>query len=384
MEKLVCNYQTNHLAITQPEGKITPCCHFISKSNEHWDDVNISNTNTLDKLHQTYRWYDLRHTLADGIKYSGCDNCWRAEQLGYISKRQYYNLINSGSKLEDLELAFDFNCNFMCRSCRPGISSTWNRIDVSELLHIDKDHYNPLQIKNYKNKLKDLLLHTNLHHLKRLSVVGGEPFLSSTFKWFLTTINRPLQIKITTNGSIFPDKEFLDLLNQHEIFIDVSIDAIGKLAEVIRYGTLWSTIDNNIKKFIEAGFAVKICTLISLMNINKLQEVVVYARSLNLPIVPQYLNQPDYLRSNILPYDIRKKWKLILPKKPIEIKFMDINKMHCDVSEFNSIILNESLSDNKLLDFIKSMHILDEHQQIKFSDVNPEIWKIIHEGKDEF
>ena len=42
MEKLVCNYQNNHIAITQPEGKITPCCHFNNNPNPHWDDVNLN------------------------------------------------------------------------------------------------------------------------------------------------------------------------------------------------------------------------------------------------------------------------------------------------------------------------------------------------------
>ena len=47
MEELICNYQKNHVAITQPEGKITPCCHFNNNPNPHWDDVNLNTIKIL-------------------------------------------------------------------------------------------------------------------------------------------------------------------------------------------------------------------------------------------------------------------------------------------------------------------------------------------------
>ena len=49
-----------------------------------------------------------------------------------------------------------------------------------------------------------------------------------------------------------------------------------------------------------------------------------------------------------------------------------------DVEDFNTIILDETQSDNKLLEFVKSMNYLDEFQNKKFSDVNSEIWELAH------
>ena len=83
MEKLVCKYQHNHLAITQPEGKITPCCHFDTSSFDHWDLVNLNSQNTLNNLLKSYRWFELRDIFREGIKYDGCKNCWNAERIGY-------------------------------------------------------------------------------------------------------------------------------------------------------------------------------------------------------------------------------------------------------------------------------------------------------------
>lgn len=378
MEELICNYQKNHVAITQPEGKITPCCHFNNNPNPHWDDVNLNTIKTLDNIHSSYRWFDLRETLREGKKYSGCENCWIAEDYGYKSKREFYNFLNTGNDLEDLEVAFDFSCNFMCRSCRPGISSTWDKVNVSELKEFEKDHYEPLKNNNYRVKFKNLIENTDLSKLKRLSVVGGEPFLSPTFEWFLNKIPQQLQIKITTNGSIFPSKKLLSLLNKHDVFLDVSIDSVDELAEVMRYGVSWDVIDNNVKKFLDTNFFVKFCCLISIMNINKLDNVIKYARKNNVPVVPYFLNWPYHLRSNILPLDMRKEWQIKLPKKITKIKFMGLEKDHDDVEEFNNVILNKKQSENKLLEFIKTMKLLDNVQNNKFSKVNPEIWKIAH------
>ena len=57
---------------------------------------------------------------------------------------------------------------------------------------------------------------------------------------------------------------------------------------------------------------------------------------------------------------------------------MGIEKDHNDVEEFNSVILNKKQSENKLLEFVKTMKLLDNVQNNKFSKVNPEIWKIAH------
>ena len=91
MEELICTYQQNHLSITQPEGKITPCCHFDNKPYPHWDEVNLNSVNSLSKLLKSYRWFELRDIFSEGIKYEGFINCWNSEKIVYFSKREYSN-----------------------------------------------------------------------------------------------------------------------------------------------------------------------------------------------------------------------------------------------------------------------------------------------------
>ena len=60
---------------------------------------------------------------------------------------------------------------------------------------------------------------------------------------------------------------------------------------------------------------------------------------------------------------------------------MGLEQVYDDVRDFNTIILDEEQSENKLLEFVKSMKHLDEYQKRKFSDVNPEIWELAHTCK---
>jgi len=386
MEELICTYQQNHLSITQPEGKITPCCHFDNKPYPHWDEVNLNSVNSLSKLLKSYRWFELRDIFSEGIKYEGCINCWNAEKIGYLSKREYYNLISEKyekEKIEDLEIALDFNCNFMCRSCRPGISSKWNTATsvIDQLKEFEKDHYEPLSIDNYSFKLRTILEQSDLSNLKRVAIVGGEPFLSYNLKWFLNSLNlENIQLKITTNGSIFPDKELMELMNRcKNVYLDISIDAIDDLAEVMRFGAPWKMIVNNIEKFLKTDFIVKLVTTVSIMNINKLQSILEFSRKYNLPQTCYSLFWPNHLRSNIVPLDIRKSWTINLPQKLNIIEFMGYkHKNYNDVEDFNTIILDETQSENNLLEFVKTMNYLDEFQNKKFSDVNSEIWELAH------
>jgi organic radical activating enzyme len=386
MEKLVCTYQQNHLSITQPEGKISPCCHFDTSVEPHWDQVNLNSVNTLSGLLKSYRWYDLREMFSEGVKYEGCKNCWNAERIGYSSKREYYNdlcLKNHQIQLiEDLEISLYFSCNFMCRTCRPGISSTWNKATsvIQKLKEFEHDHYEPLSINNYSKKIKILLENSDLSNLKRVAIVGGEPFLSRNLKWFLNKLDlKNIYLKITTNGSVFPDDELLRLLNKcKKVYLDISIDAIEELAEVMRFGAPWKMIVKNIEKFLKTDYVVKLVTTVNIMNINKLQNILEFSRQYDTPQTCYSLFWPSYLKSNMVPLDMRKQWKINLPKKSNIIYFMGLEQTYDDVHDFNTIILDEEQSENKLLEFVKSMKQLDEYQKRKFSDVNPEIWELAH------
>ena len=61
---------------------------------------------------------------------SECHICENQEKLGFESMRQEWNNRSSTSeKLEGIELALDYTCNFMCRICTPALSTSWRKYD---------------------------------------------------------------------------------------------------------------------------------------------------------------------------------------------------------------------------------------------------------------
>ena len=114
----------------------------------------------------------------------------------------------------------------------------------------DKDHY-------YKDENRKLffdaqnryLNYVDLSELQEINIVGGEPFYSKKLKHFLKRLPKTSKISLNTNGSIFPDNQILKLLETFSsVQIDISIDAIGPLAECIRYGTIWKDVEKNIEE----------------------------------------------------------------------------------------------------------------------------------------
>lgn len=395
---LVCLYQTNHIAITQNNGEIRPCCWFNDKDLDYfWDSFFTDNLKNLNKIHRSYAWFDLRQRLLEeGNTFSGCRNCWEAERIGYYSKRESYNDICKQEgyqelELEDLELSLDNKCNFMCRICRPGQSSVWNSAisKIPELFDIDKNHYQDFT-ENQKrhDKIVELLNNTDLSKIRRLALVGGEPFLSFRFFWFLQLLEKQcnlseMTMRINTNCSIFPSKDKMNILKKmKKVYLDVSIDATENLFEVIRYGRPWKLVLNTLKKFIEeTEFEIKIHPTISIMNINKINDLVSFAEDMKIKIVPAQLQFPEFLRQNMIPLDFRKKWIIPDNGEKFNIEIFNTNHEIEYRKQFNNIILNDHQSVNLMNQFIESMNVLDDYQGKKFKDVNPEIWDLVNDLK---
>ena len=137
------------------------------------------------------------------------------------------------------------------------------------------------------------------------------------------------------------------------------------MAEVIRFGVPWKKIDKVIRKWIDFTQPIYFAPVISLMNINKLQDLIEYKNSLPGSIIMKvgHLTWPSFLCSNQIPLEVRKKWK--------------INIQDDDVDYFNNYILDNEVSENKFTDFVRSMKLMDEYQNISFSEANSELWDIV-------
>ena len=344
-----CNKMYNHLEFYNPDGSVTPCCHFDKGKTEFGWNSYIPNL-------KYFEWYDMKERMKDGW-IPECHICENQEKLGFESMRQEWNNRSSTSeKLEGIELALDYTCNFMCRICTPALSTSWRKYD-EDWERFDGHFWQP----NHNYDSIDFLKTLDLSELKTIRVVGGEPFLSKKLNEFLDILPGDHEIVFDTNGSIFPSKSTVELLkSKFKVQIDISIDAIGDLAECIRYGTIWSEVETNIEKHFETWNHVNIHTTISVLNVNRINEIY---DIWNDYCVMNNLTHPNFLRPEQIPIEIRDQWKIPSLR---------------GMGDFNNLILSDlevEYEHEKCIEFLKTC---DKHQQVNFKDVNNEIWNILN------
>lgn len=384
---LSCNHLSNHLAIVSTEGMISPCCQFKDwRNSSHYKT--IWNTKSLNGVLKSEFWRGIRTSLDNNQKISGCDKCWKAEQVGSESRRKWINSITEETfpiKFEDIELGLDYTCNMMCRICKPSQSSKWNNSSVARDLYSRRPaiYIKSTNGKEYQDRIKEILENSYLGHIKRVRLVGGEPFYSKNFEWFIQkldqeTVLEDLTFAVNSNGSLIPKDNILQkILRMKSISIDLSIDAIGNLASTTRWGVPWQTIAKNIDTWIDLSKNYKNINLsvhstISVLNVNRLQELIDFCDSKDLAFGFSILTDPDYLDFRQFPVSERSKWMV---KSDKQEKFC--------INDLNKAISSAIKVSNNLLDFVYFNERMNLYQEKSFNIANPEIITLVEKYKYE-
>ena len=153
-------------------------------------------------LHNTNQKKKERQQMLDGERPSGCDYCWRIEDMGKdsISDRVYKTKIytseeirvasmsdpNKDFDLRTLEIAFDRTCNLACSYCNPAFSTTW----VKDI----KKH------GAYQSLTSDGRNHFTHEHKSSQLYKYGEtnPYVEAFFKWWESDLHKTLdELRIT-------------------------------------------------------------------------------------------------------------------------------------------------------------------------------------------
>lgn len=379
-----CNHMYNHLSIVDSKGWVTTCCQY-----DHQNEMpNIKDIDTLDGILESKIVKRRRKELQSGNRIKNCKMCWHQEDIGMRSHRfwawdfnQYVDL--KPGKLQNLEIGLDYTCNMMCRMCKPSLSSKWNSAtEVNQVMQtIDSDHHDgQYSYGNYQRDMKDLLERTDLSELKKLQLVGGEPFYSKNFDWLMQKIDRETDVSelimhVATNGSIVPENSLDILKRMGRLQIGFSLDAVGDLANCIRWGIDFAEIDKNINKWLELrkdfpNIVLGVHCTVNIMNMNKLDDLIDYCEGKGLKISTNVLQGPRHLIPYQIPLEERKKFSV----KTLE-------KSEHATHTMKKIVHANQTANNHLEGFLKSCEVLDKYQGIKFSDVNPEIYKLAEKYK---
>jgi len=332
--KTVCAVPWMHLAF-EPSGQVIPCC-LTSTHNYFAGDLN---TQSIEEIWNSNNMKKLRREFMAGEEPKICATCFDREKVTgesgrYYQNKEFKNVIKIIPEITDvdgtcktMELKYwDFRfsnlCNFKCRSCGPRYSSAWVP-DYKKLGWTIDDDAKVTNIQSVEGATNYDFLKDQVQHVQKVYFAGGEPLLMpehwQTLELLVTNKRFDVKINYNTNCSTFTygKKNVLDYWRQWEdgkIEVWPSIDEIGERAELIRAGTVWSKVEENLKLLTTLdNIIVRPGMTIGAWNVRRLPVIinhlidigVVNAKHKHQNFFINLLQHPAHYHVSVLPDDYR-------------------------------------------------------------------------------
>ena len=381
---LECKFITNGLSIQQ-DGIVRPCCTWVD--DEKWKKENhYTKIDNIENWHNSPQILEKREMLERGEWPSNCVNCKNAEESGRNDSMRgngnsaYYDY---DSKDITIEIRPGSVCNFACQSCWPEASSR-----VRHFMHkaglLDKNEVDTSGVKNFE------FLTPVSHRIKDIVILGGEPFYDKNclklLRWAVENIDA--NIMIFTNG-LYVDYDFIESYKS-KITLILSIDAIGKPADYIRYGSNWDKVKENyykIKKYKHVELRVNVTT--SVYNFYYLETLIDFLLEDWPDLVTFGYPNELHIQAEVIPNEKRSNIIESLQKIPKKVWKSNIHKdqKYNTVKHLVSII--DKLKSNNfnleqytfLCSYIEKM---DNVKKINIQDYCPELYEVLFQNNSKF
>lgn len=387
-----------------PDGRAYPCC---------LADGNFPVGNFKEKTMREV-WNDdgmrtMRKNMLEDRPCQECSDCYEQESVGFASMRNNSNKnfaqhiakidrTRPDGSLPDMQLhywdvRFSNICNLKCRSCGSIFSSRWYDDDVriwgrelrprvSFAGRHDEDIWEQMQ--------------EHVPHLDQIYFAGGEPLIMEEHNRILKLLieRGNTRVKLIYNTNLtelkFKKESVLDLWKHFpNVCVAASLDDMGPRAEIIRSGTDWQKVEQNIKDLKREcpHIDFMISPTLSMMNIwnftrfhrYMVESGFIAAKDFNLNI----LQGPQDYRIDMLPMAIKLQFK-----KDFEdhIRWLEpIDSIQRAVGGFRGAIEFMMATDNShlLVDFWETVNDLDWSRSESLLSVVPELECIIqHRPED--
>lgn len=305
----------------EPDGRVQPCCLYKGYIEKAGNPLYIQ-THSINEIFHSKFMKELREQFRNGEKPAGCAVCWTDEENKYDSKRIIYNNIHKTFDIDykeepttvtEFQLIINNSCNLKCRSCTPSHSSQWQQeIKMNTGSTGYEMPYG--QSANETGKLWTERLNW-YKDLKRLEVVGGEPFYVKQWHTIFYELidlgySENIDITMTTNCTLFYP-ELLEKLadNFKSVSIGLSIDGTGSVYEYIRHPGKWSIVYENMKKYhaYSNKIDIQINITISWLNAQDILELhtLIYNEFPNFKIWNNIVHSPPHLSLWATPLDFK-------------------------------------------------------------------------------
>ena len=290
-----------------------------------------------------------RQEFANNTWPKECRKCQLEEQNIGKSRRTDREIMGPG--ITHLDLRFGNSCNLKCITCGSLSSSSINN-EASEMKAKNIIPINTININNVDNWYDERFFEyfSNLP-LIEVALAGGEPMMIKYLPEFLDRLDRSVKIRFTTNGTICNPKLFKLLQKFNIVVMTVSMDAIGKRIEYIRYGTKWEDIERNTLMY-KDNFNVDISPCFSVLNTLYADEIFEWADKNNIRLYDDnILITPEHLSVQHAPDSLKSQF----------------NRFH------NWFEKPSDLNHQKT--FIHNTMVMDSYRNIRIQDYLPEVAK---------
>lgn len=333
--KFICSLPFEHISV-HPHGVCSICCeaNFESPQSMATKDGKLLNVNDgVENIINSDSYKEIRKQMLNGEIPQACTKCYKVEQNGGSSKRQFvtkkdavFTADEDGTievDLKNIELRLGNYCNLKCRGCNAESSTSWipdyHKLKDKVRLPSNYDLVLADESTDYswadsEKFYLDLFKHTN--NLELLQISGGEPFLVDKHSALLDKLIADNQAKnvvisyiTNANYKIERVKPILDRLGSFKhVHISVSIDDVGPRNTYMRGLSNWKLTIDNLKKFTQSyPFSFTITQTVNVYNflyIDTLHKFLSESGITNRIIV-NHIFDPDYLSVNILPKEVR-------------------------------------------------------------------------------
>ena len=308
-----------------PLGRVRVCGRSLSDfRNPHLNDMPIEEAWNSDYYKQ------MRLDMLTGKQNRNCEKCYIQEHFRGVSKRleecqRYFFSKKEAERITNkdgsitappwhIDVRVGNICNLKCIHCFPGNSSKW----YEDQILLNK-YENTEEIKHHNGWISETgkvwtYIKENIHSIKKLSFLGGEPFASHPhnqfLKWMIKNNHTHLSLKYITNGTLMTQGLINQLKKFKYVNLGISLDDLGERVEFLRYPIKWRRLKSNLTALNQSGFNLFFNWTAYNTNIFTLPETYNYCQTHFSNIhfrLADFVTKPSHLSIQNLPNGFKKK-----------------------------------------------------------------------------
>ena len=377
------------------DGNVLPCCVA-----DHQHPMGNIEEHSIDNIAKSSAFNQLRKNMLSGLRSKECNRCYTQEDLGLKSSRLSHNNRWKNIKKDDLnqdgsidkfdpvylDIRLNNICNLKCRMCSGYFSSA---IAQEEVVLFGKKESVQSSLKMQQRNLGLTEILQYVPTTEKIYFAGGEPLLTSEHYEILDALiacgNTDLEITYNTNFTTltYRGRSVLDIWKQFSnIKIGASLDAEGAVAEYVRHGTDWNTIESNLKlvKSQCPHINFTVTSTVGLLNVDNLirfQQHWHTSGTLDISKFSQTIMiSPKHLTLSALPLDHKQRLEQTINHHIAWCKENNAKELAKQWTDVLNYMLSKDNS-HSMAEFKRLTTIMDQHRNESLEKAIPELANLL-------